>query len=184
MYESKYHSLPPAYTTNAKGTPLYSWRLILIGELDRPDLADLVNSSEPWNGPHNIQLSNVSVSTLHCPSDRDSLTTPTTNYFAVVGPNTAWPGAVGRKASDIKNPTKTILLVESDDSGINWTEPRDLDITQLTARINQRGQAEQAISSHHFEKGANVLFADGHVEFLSEDTDPNEIRKMLDVRNP
>ncbi len=36
-YESKYGCFPPAYVADAKGKPLYSWRVLLMAELDRTD---------------------------------------------------------------------------------------------------------------------------------------------------
>ena len=63
----------------------------------------------------------------------------------------------------------TIMVVEVAESGIQWTEPRDLEFEKMSCRINDPSQP--SISSHH-PSGAMVLFADGSAHFLSNDTDP------------
>jgi prepilin-type processing-associated H-X9-DG protein len=185
VYEERHHILPPGYVADARGRPLYSWRALLLPYIESEDLARLVHADEAWDGPHNKQISARSVySSFHCPCDRAE-PPQVTDYLAVVGPNTAWPGATGRKLSEIKNPERTILLIESADTGINWLEPRDVKIGEFVPGVNRRGCfGGHGICSHHSEGGAHVLFADGHVEFLPNDTDPQKILSMLDVRNP
>jgi len=100
---------------------------------------------------------------------------------AVVGPNTAWPGAVGRKLSEFKNQASTILLVEVADSGIQWAEPRDLYIGQMALGINTVG-ANLGVSSRH--TGATAVFADGSVHALPDDLDPKTLAELFDIRNP
>ncbi|MEJ7640466.1 MAG: hypothetical protein WKF75_21480 [Singulisphaera sp.] len=58
-----------------------------------------------------------------CPSG-DARTTQETDYVAVVGPHTAWPGHTGRRLAEITDEASTVLLVEVADSGIHWMEPR------------------------------------------------------------
>jgi prepilin-type processing-associated H-X9-DG protein len=112
-----------------------------------------------------------------CPSDDVVLSH--TSYLAVVGPNTAWPGARTRKLADFADPSKTILVVEVANSGINWAEPRDLYVGQMAAGVNSK--AGQGISSAH-PGGAEALFADGHIEFIPDDIDPKELAEMFEIR--
>ncbi len=116
-----------------------------------------------------------------CPSDQPQIELPITDYVAIVGPNTAWSGTTGRKLSEFKDPSKTILVVEVAEPGINWAEPRDLYVGQMAPGINPK--SGQGVSSFH-KGGANVLFADGHVEFLTDDTDPKRLAAMFDVNPP
>ncbi len=178
-YDQAHGSLPPAFLANPAGSPLLSWRVLLLAQLDGQSVLDKFNRTQAWNGPNNAAVSNgLPFNLFRCPSGPDN---PFTNYLAIVGPNTAWPGATGRKLSEIKNPSRTILVIEVADSGINWAEPRDLTIDQIARGINPK--TGLGPSSHH-PGGVNALFADGHVEFLPEDIDPKELARMCDINPP
>ena len=100
-----------------------------------------------------------------------------TSYAVVVGPGTMWPGDESVCSRDVTDGTsRTLLVVEVADSGIEWMEPRDLHIDKLAPNINPA--SGQGISSKH-PTGASGLFGDGHVEVLSEDLTPEQIRAML-----
>jgi prepilin-type processing-associated H-X9-DG protein len=178
-YCQKYGSLPPAFVADAHGKPLYSWRLLISPELDHKAFYDLFHLDEPWNGPHNAKISQAHWDIWLCPSDNVILTH--TSYVAVVGPNTAWPGAKTRKLADFADPSKTILVVEVANSGINWAEPRDLYVGQMAAGVNPK--SGQGISSGH-SGGAEALFADGHIEFIPDDIDPKKLSEMFEVSPP
>lgn len=178
-YCQKYGSLPPAFVADAHGKPLYSWRLLISPELDYKALYDVFHLDEPWDSPHNAKISQAHWAIWLCPSDNVALSH--TSYVAVVGPNTAWPGAKTRKLADFADPSKTILVVEVVNSGINWAEPRDLYVGQMAAGVNPK--AGQGISSAH-PGGAWALFADGHIEFIPDDVDPKELAEMFEIRPP
>ena len=75
-----------------------------------------------------------------------------------------WPGNESVRIGDATDgSSRTLLVVEVADSGIEWMEPRDLHIDKLAPNINPT--SGQGISSKH-PTGANVLFGDGHVGFL------------------
>lgn len=178
-YRQKYGTLPPAFVADAHGKPLYSWRVLISPELDHKDIYDAFHLDEPWNGPHNSTISQLHWDVWQCPFDNVVLSQ--TSYLAVVGPNTAWPGPRGRKLAEFKDPSKTILVVEVANSGINWAEPRDLYVGQMAAGVNPK--AGQGISSAH-SGGANALFADGHVEFIPDGIDPKRLAEMFEINAP
>jgi prepilin-type processing-associated H-X9-DG protein len=177
-YERAHGRLPPAYLADTVGNPLLSWRVLLLGYLEGQNILDRFDPTQAWNSPGNATPSDFPFGVYRCPCSEYA---PATSYLAVVGPNTAWPGPKGRKLSEIKNPRKTILVIEVANSGINWAEPRDLSIDQVAQGINAKNGL--GISSHH-SGGANALFADGHVEFLRENLDPKELARMFDVNPP
>ena len=177
-YHTEQGSFPPAYIADEKGVPMHSWRVLILPYLEQTNLYEQYDFSEPWDGPNNSLLHNHVVSLFGCPSDTS--TANNTNYVAVVGPDTAWPGAEGRSIEQIKDgTTNTILVVEVHDSGIHWMEPRDLDFATASTTINQ-GPPGRMISSNHGPL-ANVAFADGSVRFLSDDTPGATVRAMLTV---
>src|SRR5207244_10573632 len=62
-----------------------------------------------------------------------------TSYLALVGPGTAWPGATPIKLNDLGDrAARTIMVLEVAGSKINWMEPRDLEISELKARSEER----------------------------------------------
>jgi prepilin-type processing-associated H-X9-DG protein len=64
----------------------------------------------------------------------------------------------------------TILLMEAADEQVRWAEPKDLSFTRAMELLtNPRPTGGHEIRNGFFYKpgfGRNVLFADGHVEFL------------------
>lgn len=175
-YHVIHGGLPPAYVADENGKSIHSWRAIILPNLSEQQLADQYDFSEPWDGPSNSQLGKFMPRNYGCPSDRAAFGSGFTNYVAIVGPGTAWPGDKGARLSDIDDPSQTILVVEVVGANISWTEPRDLNISDILPEIN--GKRATGISSRH-PKGANVLMADGKVVFLSNDLLAEKLQAML-----
>lgn len=173
-YHATWGSFPPAYIADKNGRPMHSWRVLILPQLERPDLYSRYRFDEPWDGPNNQKLHAEIVEELHCPSDGASANA---SYLAIVGPGAAWPGAESRSLSDFTDDaSQTILVTEVADSGILWCEPRDLHVSQMSRTIN--GDQGQGISSHH-DEGAHVLRADGSAHFLHESLSPTILTALL-----
>jgi hypothetical protein len=124
QYHLTYGSLPPAYVADAHGKPMHSWRVLILPFLDRDDLYAKYRFDEPWDGPNNRQLIDLMPSVYACPGQQGR---SYTDFQAVIGPKTAWPGPIGRKMSEISDDSaSTVLVVEFTDGKTIWTEPRDL----------------------------------------------------------
>lgn len=178
-YHDTYHTLPPAYLADANGKPMHSWRVLILPYLERADLYAQYDFDEPWDGPHNSRLAAQMPDVFRCPSsnDADNLT----NYVAVVGAETMWPGAGAVGLRDIADGSSTtIAVVETTGSGINWLEPRDLTFDEAVQGINS--PANPSISSIHSGGVVNVLFVDSHVVALPDDIPPNVIRALLTIK--
>ncbi|MHB1036119.1 MAG: DUF1559 family PulG-like putative transporter [Pirellulales bacterium] len=184
---------PPAYVADKNGKPMHSWRVLILPYLECDSLYRAYDFSEPWDGPNNRRLLAMRPTLYVCPGDpkANSPDTVETSYLAVVGPNTAWPGAKSWKlaaASSRGEQSGTILLVESADSGIAWTEPRDLSLETLGAA----GAGAPAVSNAHGRRegfyftsdsrGACVAMADGSVGYVpAGNLSTEELRKILQV---
>ena len=179
-YRLRNGHFPPAYIADRYGSPLLSWRLLILPYMDSDmTLYSAFNLSESWDGPNTFSRSQTPVGIYRCPNE--GMPAPAiTNFVAIVGPNAAWPGATGRNLADFKDPSKTILVIEVTNWGINWAEPRDLRIDEIAVGANQK--TGLPIASNHI-GGFNALFADGHVEFIPDDIDPKKLAEMFEI-NP
>jgi prepilin-type processing-associated H-X9-DG protein len=178
IYHDEWKCFPPAYVADESGAPAHSWRTLILPYLDQAALYEQIDFSEPWNSPNNRPLADTDPYVFRCPSDAAAGQFDT-NYVAVVGPGTAWPGETCSKLSDFKDGTSnTILLVEVVNPGIRWAEPRDLHIVQMPMFLNPT--LGQGPASNHAQ-GLNVLFADGSVRFLSDNTTSEELRALLTI---
>jgi Protein of unknown function (DUF1559) len=178
-YHDDYQTLPPAYVADADGKPMHSWRVLILPYLGEKELYNKYDFSEPWNGPNNSKLHGELVHVFHCPSRSAPYENRDTNYVAVTGPETTWPGekAVGL-ASLTDGTSNTILVVEMTESGIHWMEPRDLEMAQMPMAVNPKGG--QGISSDH-PNVALALFADGHIHALNTNTPADILRRLLTI---
>jgi prepilin-type processing-associated H-X9-DG protein len=155
---------------------MHSWRVLILPYLGRMDVYDAYDFDEPWNGPNNRKLANITISAFDCPADIRASST-ITNCLAVVGPDTAWPGSESTSLADFAYERGNILhVVEVSYPGIHWMEPRDLQVSQMAPTVNST--AGRGISSAH-PGGAHAAFVDGSVRFVPENTSAEELRAML-----
>jgi hypothetical protein len=139
---------PPAYLVDNDHKPMHSWRVLILPYMGHKDLYDRYDFSEPWNGPHNRLLAKEMPITYRCPADRDNHEPYATNYVAIVGQETAWPGKKGLQWKESDDALgMTIMVTEVADSDIHWMEPRDLTFSQAKMGINKDFQ--HGISSYH-----------------------------------
>lgn len=173
-YHDVWGSLPPAYTVDANGKPLHSWRTLILPYLEQSPLYDQIDLNQPWDSPRNAAFATQMPRTYGCPSDpQTGPGSSLTNYLAVVGPGTAMEGDKPVKFGQVIDGTSnTVLITEARGAGIHWMEPRDMD---MNAFIN----AGQGPTTHP--GGANIAMADGSVRFLSSSTPP-QTRQALATR--
>jgi len=181
-YHDEFGCFPPRYAADESGRPLHSWRTLVLTYLGHEEILAEYDFGEPWDGPTNRPLADVPLEAFRCPQDRRPATgsgPTTTSYLAVGGPGTAWGGSEPRRLADLTDgPAETILVVEVADSGILWSEPRDLHVIQMAASVNS--PTGQGISSRH-SGGAHVLLADGSTVFLPSGVTTEDVRAMLTI---
>jgi hypothetical protein len=166
-YHQKYGCFPPAFIADKNGKPMHSWRVLLLPYLEWPTVYANYRFDEPWNGPHNIKLAELSPNFYRCTSEGDSNRSQT-SYVMIVGPHAISDGPTPRHLSDIKDgPSNTIIVAETAQAGINWLEPRDLNTKDMVLDINDaRKETSKSNMSSNHAGVVTVLMGDGSVRSL------------------
>ena len=179
QYHRQHGSYPPAYIPDENGQPMHSWRVLILPYLGQDALYDQYDFNEPWDGPNNSALAAAMPDVYGCPSD-PAADMAITSYVAVVGQGTAFPGAEPTSLDQFTDgKATTFLLIEDRDAGINWLEPRDVGLDEVQMRLANPNIGPSVTSLHPY--GANVLYADGHVEFLGEAQDPEMLKGRFTI---
>ena len=170
-YEAKYHALPPAYTVDANGKPLHSWRTLILPYLEQQHLYELIDLSKPWNDPVNAEACNFPLSVFHCPACSCPLNH--TTYLANVAPNGCFHLTEPRKLSEIgSGGSKTLMVIEvPSDHSVLWMSPNDAD----EALILSIGRDSKLAHNGTF----NVAMCDGSVHALEADLPAADRKAMI-----
>ncbi len=179
-YHDTYLCFPPAYIPDEDGKPMHSWRVLVLQFVDDPETQQIYKQydfTEPWNSPGNLAVANQLPWIYRDPFRRDS--NPTTSYMVLTGPGTIFEGSKAAHLRDIVDGTiNTLLAVEVINSKATWTEPKDLDYSEMPLSINA-SQNGDCISSDRTD-GAAVAFADGSVHILPNDLPTNTLRQFVE----
>jgi hypothetical protein len=172
-YEAAHGRYPPAHVVGPDGKPWHSWRVLILPYIGYESLHERYRMDEPWDGPNNVELVRDMPKVYRFSNRRDPGQT-TTNYLAVVGPGTMWPGAEGRKAADVTDgQSQTVLIAENRGLGVTWTEPRDLALDAVPLEFNH----PLGLSSWY--KTPAAVMADGSLLTFGPGTRPEALRAML-----
>ncbi len=173
-YEDVYHALPPAYTVDAHGKRLHSWRALILPYLEQPGLYKQIDFSKSWDDPANAKAVSRSVDAYHCPEDpspRDH-----TTYLAVVTPKSCLQPGKGRRLSDIKSLSNTAVVIEVDSAhAVHWMDPSDAD-EELVLSLNSK-------SALPHPGGMLVALVDGSVQFLNIDVSSAARRELISAES-
>jgi type II secretory pathway pseudopilin PulG len=170
-YVDTYGSLPPAYTVDAAGNRLHSWRTLILPFAEQQPLYDKIDLSKPWDDPANQAARETRVGVYACPSA--NLPAGHTTYLAVDTPKSAMPGSTPLRFADISDETSQTLLVFEVDTkhAVHWMDPTDASEGMV---VNFAAGKSLAHSG-----GTQCLLADGYVRFLGADVKPDELRAMI-----
>lgn len=174
-YEDARNTYPAAFTCDAKGKRLHSWRTAILPWPDRTDLYEAVHQELPWNDERNHRWQ-TTLEVFICPTFRGDYSICPTSYVAIVGPGFAFQGdrPVGSKEFT-DDRSESILFVESMSSDIGWMEPRDLEWQSLAAKP----QPFLGLGPHM--KRFTVTFADGHQRRLPDTISAERLHALLTI---
>jgi hypothetical protein len=173
QYEAAYGTLPPTYTVDAEGQPLHSWRTLILPFLDQQNLYKTIDLSKPWNDPANRLAYDGWLRIYCCPSNELGKE-QTTTYLAIVAPGGCLQPTEPRRLADITDrKDRTLMVLEvPEEHAVHWMEPRDAD-EALLARLRVGDSAHP--------NGANAVFVNGDVRFLTNDLSPAQLRALISV---
>ncbi|GIW93858.1 MAG: hypothetical protein KatS3mg110_1899 [Pirellulaceae bacterium] len=175
-YYADYGQLPPVVVKAADGTPMHSWRVLLLPYLGYEALWANYRLDQPWNSPANQAVAMTIPAEYQDTSQLGSNTTP---FLAITGPNAAWTIAETRQSAKFAEPAQQIILVmEMAGSNILWTQPVDADLSKISFTIN--GKHPIGPRAGH-SGGPHVMAMDGSVYQLRPDLPDHMVRSLLDA---
>jgi len=174
-YHDANKHFPPAYVADKDGRPMHSWRVLLLPFLEEQNLYEQYRFDEPWDGPNNRLMWDQMPAVFRCPSDPQADPSKT-SYAAITGAGTVFDGSKSASIKTITNGiSKTVMVVEAPGSAMNWLEPKDLEVAELSSQINVAPGA--GMSTFH-PRGVNALYCDGSVRFLQSPISVEELKTM------
>jgi type II secretory pathway pseudopilin PulG len=164
-YHDTFGCFPPAVVTDENDKPLYSGRVLLLPYMEQQALYQQFDLKEPWDSPANQAISETIVKVFTDPSSPGQRLGQT-DYLFVTGQGTIFETGQMTKIQDVTDGvSNTMLVVEVKNSGVNWAEPRDLDINQ-----------PMALPPGNHPGGNIVLLGDGSVRFISKSVAGQTVR--------
>lgn len=172
-YEAEHGQLPPAYTVDADGKPLHSWRTLILPYMEETALYEKIDLSRPWDDPANELARESCPDAYRCPGAE--LEEGKTTYLAVVDTQSVMAGSIQRKMSDVTDgAARTMVLIDAPArQAVHWMSPVDTGIESMT------GPAMDGVMSH---RGViPVAFLDVHVKAMSVQDLVKHCRTMMTI---
>ena len=143
--------------------------------MEQSHLYEQYDFSEPWDGPNNRKLAAL-MPEVFAFSGLAGEGNTTTNFLAVVGPETVWPAPAAASRDDVLDgQSRTIMLVENLGAAVHWMEPRDLRFAEMDFALNTPGGIGSV-----YDRPA-VATVDDAVRQLDEEISPETLHALLTI---
>ena len=133
-------ALPPAYTVDAEGKPLHSWRTLILAFLEQEPLYRKIDLSKPWDDPANKEAFDTSLSFVYgCPS-ADLPTTHTDVHGGRPSRRLLSAHGAEKVLGDYRRQDLTLMVIEVDaKQAVHWMSPTDsVDLAFLTCEVRSQ----------------------------------------------
>lgn len=173
-YHDDYGMFPPAYTVDAEGNKLHSWRTLILPYIEQVALYNTIDLTKPWDDPANDVARQTSIPVYHCPSS--SGLPNHTNYLAIVGDDLAFAGSKSRRMNEISDGLSLTMFVVDvpDENSVEWMSPNDADEGFILSL-----QPNSKMSHHGL---FQVLLGDGAVRAVTLELPAQTRRALMTVR--
>jgi len=161
------------YAHDSKTGRLYqgnSFRVSLLPYVERPDVYQRFDLSQPWDGPRNRPAADTPVAAFQ--SSLDPPETTTTPFRAFVGGGALFneDGSPVQLTAIADGTSNTIMLVHAAEQ-VPWAKPQELPYGP--------GRPLPALGHRNGTGGFNALFADGSVRFLKSPAPEAALRALI-----
>jgi Protein of unknown function (DUF1559). len=172
-YESVYHCLPPAYTVDAAGRPLHSWRTLILPFAEGKSLYERIDLSKPWDDPANQAALEDSPEVYRCPSAQ--LAKSKTTYLAVIANGGCFQSTKPRALAEITDdPNLTLMVIEvAAQNAVHWMSPQDA-TEEHVLNLFTAGKPPHP-------GGAQSACVSGNVLLLPRDSQPTTLRALISI---
>jgi hypothetical protein len=142
--------------TDADGTPLYSWRVLILPYLEQNAAYEAFDKDASWDSPQNSVVSSTMIPAYTHPDDGSTMT----SYFMPTGVGLIAEPGKAIKLTDVTDGTSnTILVVDAGYPIGPWAAPKDLDVSSNSAYTIGQGGTIQPRNNQ-----ITVLFVDGSTQ--------------------
>ena len=170
-YHNKYGEFPPAYTVDADGKPLHSWRTLILPYLEQKPLYDKIDLTKSWDDPANKEAFDSVVPTYRCPSNDTAK--GHTLYLAVVAPESCLQPVQSQALEDVKDSSTLVIVEVNADHAVHWMSPMDASEELLL----QLGTAKKPPHPGGFQ----AAMTDGSVRLIDAKTNPATLRAAISI---
>ncbi len=173
QYHDEYGVFPPAFTVDAEGNRLHSWRSLILPYLDQKTLYDKIDFSKPWDDPVNAGVRKASLPSYRCPSTL--IPDNHTGYAVIVGEGFAFSPTGPQSLSEFKDRQEdTVMVIELPiNRSYEWMEPRDGTEADFVVTTPMLVRSQPG--------GLHAAFADGAVRFIRDNTPQGILRALLTI---
>jgi hypothetical protein len=163
-YHDINNAIPPAFTVDANGKPLHSWRVLILPYIEEYAMYKNIRLNESWDSEYNKQFHDKMPAIYRSPTDQSGQKRDTV-YCAIVGKDTVFKED-GKKITfnHVTDGTSNTIIFVERQTPVCWMKPEDITQEDAFKGINKGGdkgiKAIQGIM--------NAAFLDGSVRFLHE----------------